>query len=226
MDIRLQRDAFLKGEGEAWFDRNERVLDNDIERRVASDPIIAAVKRHGFKPHKILEVGASNGWRLGALRELTRAESIGLEPSEKAVGAARARYPEIVMHRGTADALPCRNEEVDLLILGFCLYVCDRADLFRIAAECDRVLSDGGRLMILDFHTTIPWRNPYAHLPKMFAYKMQYDKMFSWNPAYRVAEHRLTDHDGGVGDDPVDRLALTVLVKDSKGAYLDNPYLR
>ncbi len=226
MDKRLQRDAFLNGEGDAWFDRNQHVLDTDIERRAKGDQIIAAVQRSGFKPRKILEVGASNGWRLGVLQKLTGAESIGLDPSQRAVEAARDRYPDIVMHRGTADALPCGDGDVDLLILGFCLYVCDRADLFRIAAECDRVLAEGGWLMIFDFHTTIPFRNPYAHLPGMFAYKMQYDNMFSWNPAYRVAEHRLTDLHMGLGDDPVDRLALTVLVKDSKGAYLDNPYQR
>lgn len=219
-----QRDAFLQGEGDAWFKRNVRVLDTDIERRAADDPIIAAVKHHRVKPRRILEIGASNGWRLWLLQQLTGAESIGVEPSERAVAAARARYPGIVMHRGTADTLPCGDSEVDLLILGFCLYVCDRADLFRIAAECDRVLADGGRLMILDFHSSVPWRNPYVHLPGMYAYKMQYDTMFSWNPAYRIAEQRLTDHAGGAGDDPADRLALTVLVKDSAGAYVDNPY--
>jgi len=226
LDTYSQRDTFLNGEGDAWFERNESFLDTDLESRAACDPIIVAVKHHGFKPKRILEIGASNGWRLGVLRELTGAESIGLEPSEKAVMAARARYPKIAMHQGTADSLPCGDEEVDLLILGFCLYVCDRKDLFRIVAECDRVLADGGRLMILDFYSSIPWRNPYAHFPGMYAYKMQYEKMFSWNPYYRVMEHRLTDHFAGAGDDPLDRLALTVLVKDSVDAYIDNPYSR
>jgi len=59
-----QRDAFLQGEGDAWFKRNVRVLDTDIERRAADDPIIAAVKHHRVKPRRILEIGASNGWRL------------------------------------------------------------------------------------------------------------------------------------------------------------------
>ena len=223
MEKTTQKSVFLGSEGDAWFERNDPVLGRE---HAAKDPILAAVKRLPAKPRSILEIGASSGWRLAALRESTGACCIGIEPSARAVKAATARYADITMHRGTADALPCADGEVDLLIVGFCLYVCDRSDLFRIAAECDRVLADGGRLIILDFHSAIPWRNPYVHVPGMYTYKMQYDAMFTWNPAYRIAEQRLTDHRSGAGDDPADRLALTVLVKDLAGAYVDNPYRR
>jgi len=219
-----QRDAFLAGEGDAYFERNARALDEDVEQRVSIDPIVAAFNRLKLKPRRILEIGASNGWRLGVLNETTGAECIGVEPSKLAVAAAVARYPAISMHHGTADELPCSDGGVDLLIIGFCLYVCDRTDLFRIAAECDRVLADGGRIMILDFSSAIAYRNPYTHQPGLYAYKMNYESMFTWNPAYRLTERRLTDHRGGEGSDPNDRLALTILIKDLAGAYIDNPY--
>ena len=35
---------------------------------------------------------------------------------------------------GTAKALPLVERSVGLLIYGFCLYLCDRDDLFRMAA--------------------------------------------------------------------------------------------
>lgn len=221
-----QKDSFLNGEGDAWFDRNAEALSNlsDEESSRQSDPILKAVAGLPGPPLKILEIGAGNGWRLGLLHSMTGAECIGVEPSARAVEDAANRYPELTMHWGTADQLPCEDGEVDLVVIGFCLYLCDREDLFRIAAECDRVLADGGRLMIIDFYSTIPHKNPYAHLADVYSYKMDYSSMFLWNPSYRKEYHRLTGHDGRMGEDPNDRLAFSVLVKDLKGGYINNPY--
>lgn len=46
------------------------------------------------------------------------------------------------------DSLP-EIEPVDLIIFGFCLYLCDPQDLFRIAAGSDALLADRGLMTIL-----------------------------------------------------------------------------
>ena len=40
----------------------------------------------------------------------------------------------------------------DMIILGFCLYLCDRNKLFKIASEVDRVLKENSYLVIIDFY--------------------------------------------------------------------------
>ena len=45
---------------------------------------------------------------------------------------------------GTADKLPFEDQSVDILVYGFCLYLCDREDMFNIAAEANRVIKSSG----------------------------------------------------------------------------------
>jgi ubiquinone/menaquinone biosynthesis C-methylase UbiE len=73
----------------------------------------------------------------------------GLDPSAKAISALNDAGLRGVV--GTAEALPQADQSVDLLIYGFCLYLCDRDDLFQIAAEAHRVLKPKSWLAILDF---------------------------------------------------------------------------
>ena len=69
-------------------------------------------------------------------------ECYGIEPSFKAVETACTSGVNAV--QGTADRLPYRDGLFDVVVFGFCLYLCDREDLFRIASEADRVLNDQG----------------------------------------------------------------------------------
>ncbi|MGB6911936.1 MAG: hypothetical protein WBE42_04170 [Pseudolabrys sp.] len=56
-------------------------------------------------------------------------------------------------HRATADDLSAFGPDtIDLLIYGWCLYLCDREDLFKIVTEGDRILKDSGYLVVYDFH--------------------------------------------------------------------------
>lgn len=223
MNKKSQRDIFLEGEGDAWYLRNT-VTPDLLDSRIEHDPVIGAIQPLVTENSHIIEVGASNGWRLEALRRSLKAECIGIEPSASAIDDAASHYPDIKMYQGTADKLPCNNNIADVLILGFCLYLCDRDDLFQIASECNRVLSDGGLLVIYDFYSDIPYRNPYSYKNDVYSYKMNYSGMFLWNPFYRCVLHHLTDHQGGRGESPNDRIGLTVLVKNSTLAYVDNPY--
>ena len=113
----------------------------------------------------------------------------------------------------------------DIVIAGFCLYLCDRSDLFQIAAQMDRVLADGGHMVIYDFYTDVPYKNSYGHLGGLYSYKMDYPSMFSWNPAYQRVYHRSLSHDrrqSSIQQD--DHIAVTILKKDVGNAYPDNPF--
>jgi SAM-dependent methyltransferase len=222
MVVDSQKAAFLAGEGDQWFERNARKMAADP----AQDLIIAELKQVRLAPTRVLEIGCSNGWRLEAMRKVWGCAAFGIDPSAKAVQEGAAVFPDLVLKTGTAEALPFADHNFDLVVLGFCLYLCDRGDLFRIAQEVDRALADGGHLAILDFFSAIPYRNRYAHLAGVYAYKMDYAAMFAWNPAYTLLRQTKLSHDGQRGGVPSrdDLIAVSVLRKDEAAAYVENPY--
>ena len=170
-----QKQAFLEGEGDQWWDRNR-----DKVKYPPSDPVIRAVKMLP-KPDSILEIGCANGGRLHELHELTGAECFGIEPSSEAINDG---FTSVVLKHGTADKLPF-DRTFDIVIFGFCLYLIDRECLFKAVSEADRVLSNGGFLLIYDFMPEAPCYTPYEHLEGVTSYKMDYSKLFTCNPAYR-----------------------------------------
>lgn len=213
-DRSSQRAAFLASEGDAWFQRNCASW-QDLAARAAGDPLLAAYRELDLAPRRALEVGASDGWRLEVMRRARPdARYCGLEPSARAVVAGRARHPEVALARGTADRLPYRAGSFELVTLGFCLYLCDRADLFRIAAEVDRVLAPEGFVAVFDFHADEPHCNPYAHRAGLHSYKMDHARLFTWNPAYRCALQDVFAHPGTAGMTPDNQVAVTILRRD------------
>jgi SAM-dependent methyltransferase len=217
-----QKGAFLGGEGDRWFARNAE----KVAARAQEDPLITELTQACITPTRVLEIGCSNGWRVEAMRKVWACSASGIDPSVQAIQEGSARFPGVTLKAGTADALPFGDDAFDLVVVGFCLYLCDRGDLFRIGMEIDRALADGGHLAILDFFSSIPYRNRYQHLEGVYCYKMDYSKLFSWNPAYSLVRQTNLSHDGGnvnnVGRDNI--IAISLFKKDELTAYVENPY--
>jgi len=139
-----QKDTFIASEADAWFDRNHEAISRRNYNE--SDPVIQAVDHclvNGVKDVQgggltLLEVGCGEGKRLQWLQENRAVKCSGIEPSSKAVELATSRGVDAA--KGTADSLPFSNDLFDFVVFGFCLYLCDREDLFKIAYKADRVL--------------------------------------------------------------------------------------
>lgn len=217
MFMERQSDIFQSSEADRWFQRNLSAMDSTDYRK--TDPVLEAIDAVRLPFRRVLEVGCSNGWRLNHLREASEAECFGIEPSAQAVADA-GRFAGISVRQGTARELPFDDKSFDLLVFGFCLYLCDRADLFRIACEADRVLNDGGVIAVYDFWSTKPYKNPYAHLPNLFSYKMDHARLFDWNPIYKTIYHRVRSHKGPELPENWDAaVAVTLLKKDAEAGF-------
>ncbi|WP_428995768.1 class I SAM-dependent methyltransferase [Lamprobacter modestohalophilus] len=161
----------------------------------------------------MLEIGCGAGERLAWLQANQGYDCSGIEPSAQAVACAKASG--INATQGTAEHLPYDNATFEIVIFGFCLYLCDRSDLFRIASEADRVLKSPGWLLIYDFYADKPTRRPYHHAQGLYSYKMDYRSLFSWHPSYTCYKHEILHHmDSCFTDDPQEWVALSVLRKE------------
>lgn len=176
----MQKDVFLSGEGDAYFRRN-RGIATDLHAKIA--PALQALN---IKPARILEIGCSDGTGLETLRLTFNAECSGITPGKEVVAAGRKMHPMLDIIEGTADSLPFPDAAFDAVIFGFCLYLCDPALYPRIVAESNRVLADGGALVIADFLAEVPRSNPYAHQPGVQSYHRDFSRLWLDRGTYRA----------------------------------------
>jgi ubiquinone/menaquinone biosynthesis C-methylase UbiE len=188
-----QSKIFTDGEAEEWFARNQDKLPNK------DDPVIDSIVSARIKPRVVLEVGCSNGWRVKMMQKQFGCAAYGIDPLFK-----NTLWNCIA---GTADDLAMfTDNKFDVLIYGWCLYLCDREDLFKIVSEGDRVLQEDGYLIIYDFHVAKPYRNKYKHKSGLYSFKMDYSQLWLANPNYHLISRLLFD----TGDN---RTSISILRK-------------
>ena len=169
-----QKEIFLKTEGDKWYQRNLKALD---ERDYNLD-VVANYVRNIFPNHncRILEIGCSSGQRL-------KATSDGLD-----------------VFQGTADDLKVADKSIDVLIFGFCLYLADPADYFKIASESYRVLSNDGIIIINDFAPKVHYKNKYVHLDGVNSYKFDFTSILLTHP-HLVLKSKTTEIHSNLKED-------------------------
>lgn len=209
-----QKEIFLETEGDAWFERNHQAIENRVYGD--DDPVVCAINSclgdEGGLSGQLLEVGCGEGKRLEWIQQNTSLNCFGVDPSRKAVSLAQKRGVQAV--QSTADILPYDDQSFDFIVFGFCLYLCDREDLFQIAAEADRVLKANSWLIINDFFASVPNRRDYHHRSGIYSHKMDYRQLFDWHPSYTCFSHQIGEHgQGRFTDDPNEWVATSILRK-------------
>lgn len=216
-----QEHIFLNGEGDRWLDRNSRTLSADAR----PDPALTLITQYGIKPKKVLEIGCSNGWRIAELARVYKSSCIGIDPSAKAVREGTVQYPAIKLMRGTTANIPLK-EKFDLVIINYVMHWVSREELLRSLSEIDRVLEDGGLLLIGDCETLYPTRTKYHHLPEenVWTFKANYAGMFVSTGLYRQlarVSFRERDHVITIEGALNDRGAVALLKKSLSEYYTE-----
>ena len=195
-----QKSIFLKSEADAWFDRNkENLSKRDFEDDYTVKAILDISKSSSNKKLKILEIGCGGGERLNYINHSINCSVSGVDPSLDAVNHCKLNNIDAIV--GTADSLTHKDNLFDIVIFGFCLYLCDRDDLFRISMEADRVLKKEGWIIIQDFFSESPMQNEYHHTPGIKSYKMDYKTLFTWHPDYTCYQTKVYHHENQVFTD-------------------------
>jgi SAM-dependent methyltransferase len=217
----LQDKLFSDFEGDRWFQRNQIVL-NAVD--TSTDLPLKLICLYGLTPARVLEIGAANGFRLAAIHHRTGAETVAVEPSAQAVLNGKASFPFITFIRGTASAVPLRDA-FDLVIVNFVFHWIDRRSVVRAVAEVDRLVRDGGYLVIGDFQPVNQVQVRYHHLeePEVYTYKQNYAATFLASALYHpvallTAHHATKELQGSVAED--ERIGAWLLRKELSGHYI------
>ena len=217
-----QKKAFLEYEADLWFERNKKVVEN---YKIEDDFVITLLKKYDISPEKILEIGCSAGYRLNGLKKLyPNADVYGIDPFNSAISYGKKLYPHVYFDRSTADKLPYQAKQFDLVVVGFVFYVVDRELLLTSIAEIDRVLSDKGFLIIVDFFSERALKNEYAHISDFQAYsfKQKYESIFTESQLYQLIDKSTINHQTKKPDalsDFYDLMSVTLLRKDIYASY-------
>lgn len=211
-----QKEIFLQGEGDAWFRRNLNFAHQD---KMTNEPILKSLQELSIRPGRILEIGCSTGHRLAAIADVLHSTCYGIDPSAAAIEQGRNLYPHLHLQQGTADDLPYDPNFFDLIIFGFCLYLCDPTDHFKIAWQADQALADKGFILIKDFSPARSYRNSYSHKDSVYSYKMEFSRMFSWHPAYSLVSRAYLEHAETFTFEQNECICIDLLRKDVKQAF-------
>jgi SAM-dependent methyltransferase len=216
----LQDSVFMESEGDRWFERNQMAL-NSFD--AAADLPLKLIELYNLQPERVVEIGAANGFRLAAIRARTGADVVAVEPSARAILNGKASFPFVAFVRGAANSVPLR-ESFDLVIVNFVFHWIDRANLLRSVAEVDRLVQDGGFLIIGDFHPANFLQVPYHHLSNadVRTYKQNYAATFIASGLYHsvcllTGDHAGKELDAKAGED--ERIGAWLIKKALQGHY-------
>jgi SAM-dependent methyltransferase len=213
-----QKEIFKKTEANNYHERNK---DKNHEGHVSYDLeiLVETLKPFAKDIMSILELGCANGNKLAYLVKKFEAIGYGVDLSSSALEDARRRYPELKFEHAGADERIFHKNSMDLVYLGFFLYVLDREDVYTTMANVDYYLKAGGFVAIFDFDYGINAKFPYAHNKDITTFKSDYAKILLSSGHYHlVSKTSFQRNSRTFSIDPNLRISLSILFK-NQNAY-------
>lgn len=182
--MKNQDKLFSSFEGDNWFKRNKEFLGTNDQ-----DLPLYLMELYSLKPKKVLEIGASNGYRLAGVYERFKSKVYAVEPSSKAIKDGKQKWPFINFQKATAATMKYKKHFFDLVIVNSVFHWIDMETLLDSIAKIDNVLGWGGGLVIGDFQVHCPVKRLYHHIKnkQVFTYKLDYKKIFLSTGFYKEA---------------------------------------
>ncbi len=220
-----QDKLFAGSEGDQWFLRNQQALEHfDPD----TDILLKLMALYHLRPRKALEVGAANGSRLAAIAARHGSKVTAVEPSPEAIRHGKASFPAVEFVMGTAASIPLQTS-FDLIIVNSVFHWVDRTSLLRSIAEIDRLLEDGGFLLLGDFLPSNLLKVPYHHVKDrdIYTYKQSYSAAFLASGLYQLLALLTWDHASRslAPDAPEDdRFGTWLMRKSLTDLYVERPF--
>ncbi len=95
---------------------------------------------------KLLDMGCGDGRLVSLWKEVTGADTYGIELSPKAVNSAQKRYPFVSYKAGDATSTDYESEMFDIVVCQEVLEHIDKQEY--LVNECSRIIKEGGYLIL------------------------------------------------------------------------------
>ncbi len=212
-----QSQIFLSSEADHWYLRNKEKLEV-IKQSIATDILLKTCKPYSDQIKNVLEIGCASAQKLEIITREFEATGYGIDPSELAINDARSRFSAMGLNAtfsvGVSSDLPYLEKSMDLVLLGFFLYVVGRNELESTINEINRVTKPGGFLLIEDFDYGMPITKEYVHHRDLRTYKENYARYFIDDFGYYLIEkHSYSHSNNAFHMDPDERVSTQILFK-------------
>jgi SAM-dependent methyltransferase len=205
-----KENIWLRFEGDRWFLRNKSVLGKRF------DFCLFLLELYQIKPKNVLEIGCANGYRLATIYKKWKSKVVGIEPSKEAVKGGEKKYPFIKFIRDVFENVNL-EDKFDLIIINFVFHWIYRENLYTCVQKIDKLLEEGGYLIIGDFGTDYFFKRKYYHLENMnfYTFKMPYWELFTSSGKYLEIAKLRFHHDKHILSTDIDNenMGAVVLLK-------------
>lgn len=155
---------------------------------------VKKIKKNWFHKNdieNILELGCSDG-RNAPLILKHVSKYTGIDPSPKAV--AEGINNGLNLKTGWAHSFKL-NQQFDIIILGFFMYLTSPEHWFNIAQNVYSHLKTDSFIVITDFYADEIEKKIYDHDPAMNIHKFNFNRMFNWHPTIKtISDDVLTEN--------------------------------
>mgnify|MGYP001246827807 CR=1 FL=1 len=178
MEKNNQREIIWKFEANKYFVRNKKTYLNMSSKKFphlnTTQELISSLYKN--KKLNIAEVGCANAAFLKLLKKkFKNCDFFGVDPSKLALSFSPK---SIKTFRGTADKTNFKKNSMDIIIYGFCLYLCEIEDHNNIKDEAIRILKKNGYIVLYDFYSKNIKKINYKHDKRIKIIKMDFSKIF------------------------------------------------
>lgn len=218
--MKSQHEIMSNIEANRWFERNKEHLIHQIEY-FDINFIVKTIGNFITPESSVLEIGSSFGKKTSLIQKAFSCKATGIDPSSHAIEFGKTLYPNIQLQQMDSSSTTFEDQQFDLIYWGFFMYLLDRAEVFKVIYETDRILKKGGFLAILDFDPIVRHKKEYHHQPGCYTYKNDYaDILLSSGHYTLIAKHSFSHDSNYFVKDPNQRISVSILYKE------EEPYLK
>jgi trans-aconitate methyltransferase len=214
--MKKQRDIFQETEANNYHIRNKKYSSSN---KIGYDlkVIVETLTPFAERINNILELGCGDARKLKHLTDFFSADGFGVDLSDLAIKEAISNYPELKLYNKGVEERIFKRNQMDLIFLGFFLYVLDREDLYEVMSNVDYYLKDGGFLVIFDFDFGNNIKASYKHNENIKTYKSDYSNILLASGHYHLVRKDSYSHDADVFSiDPNNRISISILFKNQE----------